>query len=322
MEDLKVIVGRSNPLLGGSICEHLGISPAQITLENFADGEIHFQIHENIRGTDVFIIQSTIPPAEHIVELLLMVDAARRASARRITVVMPYFGYARQDRKDRPRVPISSKLIASLIERAGTDRVLTMDLHSAQIQGFFDIPVDHLVSDVVFDQRLLELMGNNDRMVIVSPDVGGVKRIERIAENLHASIAIVYKRRDAPNRSKALTIVGDVANKIAVIRDDIVDTGGTLVAASELIMKSGAVAVYSCATHPLLSGDAIARLGGSPLKKLLTTNTIALPDNKLNERNGFIEVLSVAPLFAAAIRNIHLERSISVLFKQGDYLKL
>ncbi len=324
MDDLRIIIGRSNPELGQKICEELGVEPTKILLDNFADGEIRVQILENVRGKDVFIIESTYPPAENIMELLLILDAAKRASARRVTAVIPYFGYARQERKDKPRVPISTKLVANLIVSAGADRVLTMDLHSPAIQGFFDVPTDHLISDLVFEEYLAMIMHEqimNHEVVVVSPDIGGVRRVDFLATELDANIAIINKKRLDANKARALTLVGDVRDKIAIIRDDIIDTAGTIKEASELLKSPeyGAKAVYVLATHPLFSPPAVDRLEQAPIDKVIVNDTIPLkPEARDRLVPDKVRVLSVANVFATAIKNIHEERSLSVLFEKGQ----
>ena len=323
MDDLRLIIGRSNPGLGEDVARHLGHKPTDVLLKNFADGEIRVQILENIRGKDVFIIASTQPPADNFLELLLLLDAAKRASARRVTAVIPYFGYARQERKDRPRVPISAKLVSNLIVASGADRVLTMDLHSPAIQGFFDVPTDHLISDLEFEMfvntQMPHIAGRD--MVIVSPDIGGVKRVEHLAQSLGASMAIVYKKRDEPNKSEAMDIIGEVEGKVAVIRDDIVDTAGTLVAAAKMLKERGARSIVALATHPLLSPPAVERILASEIDMMAVSNTLPIRkearDKLMPEK---LKVVSVASLFAAAIKCIHLEKSLSVLFKSREQL--
>ncbi|MCD6594137.1 ribose-phosphate pyrophosphokinase [bacterium] len=328
MNNIKIIIGRSNRRLGEAISKHLGIEPTKLILKNFADGEIRVQILENVRGKDVFIIDSTQPPADNLLELLLLLDAVKRASARRVTAVIPYFGYARQERKDRPRVPISTKLVANLIVSAGADRVLTMDLHSPAIQGFFDVPTDHLISDLVFADYVKKIIPGevkNKNVVIVSPDIGGVKRIDILAKEFGTSIAIINKKREDANKSKALNLIGKVKGKIAIIRDDIVDTAGTIKEASLLLKKksNGAKSVYVLATHPLLSPPAIKRISNSKIDRLIVTDTIPLCKNAQKKLvPSKINVISVAPLFATAIKCIHQERSLSVLFQPNNTLNL
>ena len=318
MNELKLIVGRSNEELGNSIAQKLGVEPTKLLLTNFSDGEIRVQILENIRGKDVFIVESTQPPAENIMEVLLLIDAAKRASARRVTAVIPYFGYARQERKDRPRVPISAKLVANLLVAAGADRILTVDLHSPAIQGFFDVPTDHLTADGIFRDFLLSRMNDEFKrgeVVFVSPDIGGVKRIEPLAKELGAPIAVVYKRRDAPNVSSVMFLVGEVDGKVAIIRDDIIDTGGTICSAAKILKDKGAKAVFSLVTHPLLSGPAVERLAQSNLDMLAVTDTLPLKSSARENLGERITVVSIAPLLAEAIKSIHEEKSVSVLFE-------
>lgn len=318
MNELKIIIGRSNESLGQAIASYIGIEPTKLLLTNFSDGEIRVQILENIRGKDVFIVESTQPPAENIMEILLLIDAAKRASARRVTAVIPYFGYARQERKDRPRVPISAKLVANLLVAAGADRILTVDLHSPAIQGFFDVPTDHLTADGIFRDFLLSRMNDElkrGEVVFVSPDIGGVKRIEPLAKELGAPIAVVYKRRDAPNVSSVMFLVGEVDGKVAIIRDDIIDTGGTICSAAKILKENGAKAVFSLVTHPLLSGPAVERLAQSTLDMLAVTDTLPLKNSARENLGERITVVSIAPLLAEAIKSIHEEKSVSVLFE-------
>ena len=318
MNELKIIIGRSNESLGQAIANYIGIEPTKLLLTNFSDGEIRVQILENIRGKDVFIVESTQPPAENIMEVLLLIDAAKRASARRVTAVIPYFGYARQERKDRPRVPISAKLVANLLVAAGADRILTVDLHSPAIQGFFDVPTDHLTADGIFRDFLLSRMNDElkrGEVVFVSPDIGGVKRIEPLAKELGAPIAVVYKRRDAPNVSSVMFLVGEVDGKVAIIRDDIIDTGGTICSAAKILKENGAKAVFSLVTHPLLSGPAVERLAQSTLDMLAVTDTLPLKNSARENLGERITVVSIAPLLAEAIKSIHEEKSVSVLFE-------
>jgi ribose-phosphate pyrophosphokinase len=281
-------------------------------VKRFSDGEVFVEIKEHIRGSDVFIIQPTCPPVnEHLVELLIMIDAARRASARRITAVMPYYGYARQDRKTAPRTPISAKLVANLIVTAGARRVLTMDLHAGQIQGFFDIPVDHLYALPVFLDYIKKTFEDKE-LVIVSPDAGGVERAREYAKRLNASIAIVDKRRLRPNESSVMNIVGDVKGKVAIIIDDMIDTAGTMCQAAEAILERGALEVHGMATHPVLSGKALERIQSSSIKSVIVSDTIPLREEA--QKIEKIKVLSVANLLGEAIRRTHTDESISSLF--------
>lgn len=312
MNHLKIFSGSANPELAEKICKYLATPLGHSTLKRFSDGELFVEIEENVRGADVFIVQPTCPPVnENLMELLIMIDAARRASARRITAVIPYYGYARQDRKTAPRTPISAKLVANLIVTAGARRVLTMDLHAGQIQGFFDIPVDHLYAMPVFLQYIKENF-RGEEIVIVSPDAGGVERAREYAKRLNALMAIVDKRRPRPNESEVMNIIGEVKDKIAIIVDDIVDTAGTICKAAQALMDRGAKEVYAIATHPVLSGNAVERIANSPIKKMIVSDTIPLKEEA--KAIGKIEVLSVANLLGEAIRRIHTDDSISSLF--------
>ena len=308
--ELKVFSGSANLGLTEEICRHLDCKIGKSSTTRFADGEIYFQILENVRGTDVFVVQPTCTPVnDHLVELMLMIDAFRRASARRITTVLPYFGYARQDRKDKPRVPISSKVVSDVLAMS-SDRILTMDLHAAQIQGFFNIPVDHLFAAPV----LVDFFQNAElqNLTVVSPDAGGVERARAFAKRLHGELAIIDKRRTAKNVAEVMNVIGDVQGRSALFVDDIVDTAGTLVNTVEALRDAGAVEVYACATHGVLSGPAVERIQNSSLKELVVTNTIPLhPEAR---RCSKIRVLTVAKLLAQAIQSIHDEGSISVLF--------
>jgi ribose-phosphate pyrophosphokinase len=308
---LGVFSGSANQDLTQRICENLDIPLGEIIIRNFADGEIYCQIGENVRGRDVFLVQPTCKPVNNnLTELLLMIDAFRRASAKRVTAVIPYFGYARQDRKDRPRVPISSKLVSNLLQAAGADRVLTMDLHAPQIQGFFDIPVDHLfATPILLDYiRSLELSD----IVVVSPDAGGVERARFLSKKLHASLAIIDKRRSGPNIAEVVNVIGDVKGKNAVIIDDMIDTAGTLTKVAEVIMDLGAISVIAGAAHPVLSGPSIERIQNSMLGKVIITDTIPL-EKEARDCKKIIQ-LSVAELMSKAIKSIHEETSVSSLF--------
>ncbi len=312
LNHMKLISGTANPELAQKISEYLATPLVQTKITRFSDGEIFVEIKENVRGADVFIIQPTCPPVnENLVELLIMVDAARRASARRITAVIPYYGYARQDRKTAPRTPITAKLVANVIVVAGARRVLTMDLHAGQIQGFFDIPVDHLYAMPVFLEYLKDKF-RGEEIVIVSPDAGGVERAREYAKRLNATMAIVDKRRPRPNESEVMNIIGDVKDKIAVIIDDMIDTAGTICKAASAIMDRGAKEVYAVATHPVLSGPAVERLAQSPIKEVVVSDTIPLREEA--QRLDKIKVLSVSKLLGEAIRRIHTDDSISSLF--------
>ncbi|HUV14614.1 MAG TPA: ribose-phosphate pyrophosphokinase [Acidobacteriota bacterium] len=312
MSKFKVFSGSANLPLAEEICEHLGAPLGKTKLKRFSDGEVCFQILENVRGHDVFLIQPTSPPvAETLVELLVMIDAFKRASARRITAVLPYYGYARQDRKDKPRVPISSKLVGDLLSAAGANRLLTVDLHADQIQGFFNVPVDHLYATPVIIDYLKGL--DLKRLAVVSPDSGGVERARFYAKFLKANLAIIDKRRIADNEAVIMNIVGDVDGRDVIIVDDLIDTGGTIVNATEEMRKKGARRLFAAATHGVLSGPAIDRLQASEFERVLVTNTVPLAEEK---RISKIKVLTVAPLLAEAIRSIHEETSVSRLFVQ------
>ncbi len=308
---MKVFAGSSNPALAKEIVDYLNIDMGKCVLERFSDGEIHFFIDENVRGEDVFIIQSGAFDANfHLMELFVMMDAFKRASAERITAVIPYYAYARQDWKDRPRVPISSRLVADLLESAGANRVLTMDLHSPQIQGFFSIPVDNLTAAPVLAKYVQGLGLKN--MIIVSPDAGGVGRARAFAKRLKAELAIIDKRRPAPNEARVLNVIGDVKDQDVVILDDMVDTGGTLVQSVEALKKEGALRVYAACTHPIFSGKAVERIDDSSLEKTIVTNTIPLSQKAQSSKK--IEGISVAGLFGEAIRRINRGSSVSSLF--------
>jgi len=308
---LKVFTGNSHPLLAEEICHYLHLPLSQAVVRRFSDGEVFVEVGENVRGADTFVIQSCAPPVnDHLMELLIMIDAFKRSSARRTTAVIPYYGYSRQDRKVAPRVPISAKLVADLITTAGAGRVLCMDLHAGQIGGFFNIPVDHLyASPVVLDYLRKHLQGE---AVIVSPDAGGVERARAIAKRLQAGLAIIDKRREAANVAQAMNIIGDVKGRLAVVVDDMIDTAGTLTEAARALIDHGAREVWACATHAVLSGPAIGRIKDSPISRVVVTNTIPLKDEAAAE--GKIISLSVARLLGEAIRRIHMEDSVSSLF--------
>lgn len=306
----KIFTGNANPELAQEVCSYLDIPLGKSNLTRFSDGESYFQILENVRGVDVFIVQPTCAPVNtNLMELLMMIDAFKRASARRITAVIPYFGYARQDRKDKPRVPISAKLVADLISRAGTDRILTMDLHANQIVGFFNIPVDHLYAAPV----ILKYIGEQKlpNLTLVSPDAGGVERARAFAVRLNAQLAIVDKRRVAPNVAELMNIIGDVRGRSCVVVDDMIDTAGTLVNTSKSLKEQGAERIFATCSHAVLSGPAIERIDNSPIEKVVVTNTIPLASEKRSKR---IVQLSVAELLGRAINNIHEELSVSELF--------
>jgi ribose-phosphate pyrophosphokinase len=311
-DEIKVFAGNSNPALADAVCEYLGVPRGDADVRTFSDGEILVEIDENVRGGDVFVIQSTCTPVnDNLMELLLMLDAFRRASAKRVTAVIPYYGYARQDRKVAPRVPISAKLVADLITTAGALRVLTVDLHAGQIQGFFNVPVDNVFATPVILQYARERL-NDGEVTVVSPDAGGVERARAFAKHLTASLAIIDKRRARPNEVAEMHIVGDVRGKTAVLIDDMVDTAGTMVAAAKALKDNGASEVIACCTHAVLSGAALERIEGSQLAELIVTDTIPLrPEARAS---GKIKVLSVAHLLGEAVRRIHYEESISSLF--------
>jgi ribose-phosphate pyrophosphokinase len=308
-EEIKLITGNSNRPLAKKISDYLGVPLCDAEIYRFSDGEIGVKINENIRGADVFIIQSTNYPAENLLEILILLDAVFRASARRITAVIPYFGYARQDRKDQPRVPITAKLVANLVTTAGADRVLTMDLHASQIQGFFDIPTDHLFSNPVFYEYISE-MDLKDPVAV--SDIGSIKMVRAFAKKIHAPLAVLDKRRPAANQSEVLNIIGDVEGKNAIIRDDMVDTGGTLTQAAYALAEKGAKNIFAFCTHPVLSGNSIELIGKSPIQKIVVADTISTDIEKLTNK---FEIVSVSHLFGEAIKRIHSEESVSILFE-------
>jgi ribose-phosphate pyrophosphokinase len=308
---LKIFAGNANPLLAQEIVQAMGMELAQVMVRQFSDGEIYLQVQENVRGADVFIIQPTCTPVDrNLMELLLMIDAMKRASAERITAVLPYYGYARQDRKDKPRVPISARLVAALLETAGADRVLTLDLHAAQIQGFFDIPVDHLFATPVLIEHFKT--GGMPDLTVVSPDAGGVERARAFAKRLNSPLAIIDKRREEANVAEVMNVVGEVKGRNCLLVDDLIDTAGTLVKGAEALMEKGAASVSACATHAVLSGPAVPRIEESCLKEVVVTNSIPLSQEA--KKSSRIKSLSVAKLLAEAIRSIHEETSVSVLF--------
>ena len=310
--DLKLFSGSAHPELARKIAECLGVPLGRACLRRFPDSEVSFQIDENIRGADVFVVQPTCAPVDqHLVELCVMIDAFRRSSAARITAVLPYYGYARQDRKDKPRVPISAKLVANLLGAAGTNRVLTVDLHKAQIQGFFDIPVDHLFAAPVFIDYLARLDGRS-AVTFVSPDAGGVERARAYAKRLDADLAIIDKRRSEDGQAEVMHVVGEVRDRFCIIQDDIVDTAGTLQQASRAVRENGAARVFACAVHGVLSGPALQRIEESALEQLIVTDTI--PPRPELGKSSKIRVLSVAQLLGRAIQSIHQETSVSSLF--------
>ena len=307
---MKVFTGNANPAIAKEICEYLDMPLGAAEVKKFSDGEISVDIGENVRGTDVFVIQPTCTPVnDHLMELLIMIDALRRASARRITAVLPYYGYARQDRKVRPRVPITAKAVAEMLMAVGTRRVLCMDLHAGQIQGFFNIPVDHLYAAPLILKYIREKFEN---VVMVSPDAGGVERTRAFAKRLNAGLAIIDKRRERANECQAMHVIGDVAGKTAILLDDMVDTAGTLCGAAAKLKENGASEVHACCSHAVLSGPAIERLNDSCIKSLVVTNSIPLQENA--QQSDKITVLSVGELLGEAIRRIHAEDSVSYLF--------
>ncbi|MCW3098356.1 MAG: ribose-phosphate pyrophosphokinae [Chthonomonadaceae bacterium] len=309
---LRIFTGNANPALATSIAAHLNTPLGEISVKQFSDGEIFVKIEESARGQDIFIVQPTCHPVnDNLMELLIMIDAFRRASARRITVVLPYYGYARQDKKIKPREPVTARLVANLITQAGASRVLCLDLHAGQIQGFFDLPVDHLYAGPLIAEHLKSEGLYDGDIVVVSPDVGGVARARALAEQLKTSIAIIAKRRPQPNQVEIMEIIGNVAGKVCIMIDDMIDTGGSIVQGAEALMDRGATAVHACCTHGILSGTAISRVDCSPLRSLVVTDTIPLPETK---RHPKIKVLSVAPLLADAIFRIHEDNSVSELF--------
>ena len=310
-EQIRIFTGNANQALTKDVCECLGTQPGEISAKPFADGEMQVQMLEIVRGVDAFAIQPTCTPFErNLIELLLMIDALKRASAERITAVLPYYGYARQDRKDKPRVPISAKLVASLLERAGADRILSLDLHAAQIQGFFDIPVDHLFAAPVMIEHFRSVVLPN--ITVVSPDAGGVERARAFAKRLNAPLAIIDKRREQANVAEVMNIIGDVRGRNCIMVDDLIDTAGTLVNGAEALIHAGADSVSACATHAVLSGPAVKRIEESALLEVIVTNSIPLKEEA--RRCDKIRQLSVAPLLARAIQSIHEGGSISTLF--------
>jgi len=309
--ELKVFSGSAHPQLARDIAAFLGVAVGQARLRRFPDTEVSFQIDENIRGTDVFVVQPTCAPVDqHIMELLIMIDAFKRSSAARITAVVPYFGYARQDRKDKPRVPISAKLVANVLSAAGTHRVLTMDLHKAQIQGFFDIPVDHLFAAPVIIDYLSKL--DHPKLTLVSPDAGGAERARAYAKRLAAELAVIDKRRTDDGTAEVMNVIGDVEGRTCILQDDIIDTAGTITKGAKALKENGAARVFACAVHGVLSGPAIERIESSPIDKLIVTNTIPL--SPAAAASSKIVVLSVARLLGQAIKSIHEETSVSSLF--------
>ena len=312
INDLKVFSGRSNPGLATRITEYLKIPLGQLTIKNFSDGELWIKYEENIRGKDVFIIQSTNSPAENIIELTLLVDAAVRASAKRVTIVVPYFGYGRQDRKDTPRVPISSRVMVDIFTATGAGRIISMDLHSTQIQGFASIPFDHLYSRMVLLDEIKKLELNPEESVVLSPDVGSVKISQAYAKRLGMHFALIDKRRYAPNRAEVVNLVGDLKNRDVIIIDDMIDTAGTTVNAAQAALEQGAKSVIAVATHGVLSGPAIQRLNESNIRKIIVTDTIDIPKEKQIDK---MEIVSVGNIFGEAVNRIHNSESVSALFE-------
>jgi ribose-phosphate pyrophosphokinase len=313
--DLKILTGNANPELARAICDHLGCTLLPAMVSQFSDGEIRVEIGANVRGSDVYVIQPTCKPVNaHLMELCLILDALKRASAARVTAVMPYYGYSRQDRKVLPRAPISAKLVADFLQVAGMHRLLTVDLHAGQIQGFFNCPVDNLYAMGI----LADYVAANvtDDVLVVSPDAGGVERARSFAKRLGVGLAIVDKRRDSPNQAKAMHVIGNVEGKTCILVDDMIDTAGTMVQGAHVLLEHGAKAVMAAVTHPVLSGPAIERLSGSPFTQVLVTNTIPLTPEA--QACGKIKVLSVAGLLAKAVHNIHTESSVSVLFNKSS----
>ncbi|KPV44648.1 ribose-phosphate diphosphokinase [Alicyclobacillus ferrooxydans] len=308
--ELKIFTGNANPQLAQEIADHIGVELGECSVMRFKDGEVRINLAESVRGCNVFVVQSTSAPVnENLMELLIMIDALKRASARTINVLIPYYGYARQDRKARARDPITAKLVANLLQTAGANRVICMDLHAGQIQGFFDIPLDHLVGMPILANYFLTK--NIDNPVVVSPDMGGVTRARALAERLGAPLAIIDKRRPDANVAEVMNIIGDIQGKTAILIDDMIDTAGTITLGAKALMDRGAREVYACCIHPVLSGDGVDKLQNSPIKEVIVTNTIALPPEKRIDK---ISVLSVAELMAEAVMRVHTHRSISQLF--------
>jgi ribose-phosphate pyrophosphokinase len=310
MSELKLFSGRSNPNFAEKVSDAIGIPLGKVEIQNFSDGEIWVKYNENIRGTNVFIIQSTNPPAENLIELLILIDAAKRASARRITAVIPYFGYARQDRKDQPRVSITAKLIANLVTTAGADRVITMDLHAPQIQGFFDIPVDHLYSSAVYTSFFAKK--NIPDLTVVSPDVGGIKMARAFARRLNAELVLIDKRRPKPNEVEVMNVIGNVNDRNILIVDDLIDTAGTFCNAVKALRNAGAKKIYGACTHPIFSGEAIKRIKASDVEMIYVTDSIPL--HNAAAKFDKVEILSVTDLFGEAIKRGFSNQSISSLF--------
>ena len=311
-DELRILSGNANRPLSEAIAHRVGVPLSNMEVGRFADGEIRVRIEESVRGADVFLVQPTCPPtSENIMELLVILDALKRASARRTTAVIPYYGYARQEKKTKPREPIAAKLVADLISVAGADRILTVDLHVQSIQGFFDIPVDHIPAGPLLAEDLVSRGFTGTDTVVVSPDVGGVGTAKALADRLSASLAIIAKRRPEPNLVEVIQVIGDLAGKRAVIVDDIVDTGGSLISAAKMIAERGASEIYAYATHGILSGDAVVGLETAPIKEIVLTDTIPIPPAK---RSSKVRLLSVAPIVAEAIKRVHADSSVSTIF--------
>ena len=311
-DELRILSGNANRPLSQAIADRVGVPLSNMEVGRFADGEIRVRIEESVRGADVFLVQPTCPPtSENIMELLVILDALKRASARRTTAVIPYYGYARQEKKTKPREPIAAKLVADLISVAGADRILTVDLHVQSIQGFFDIPVDHIPAGPLLAEDLVSRGFTGTDTVVVSPDVGGVGTAKALADRLSASLAIIAKRRPEPNLVEVIQVIGDLAGKRAVIVDDIVDTGGSLISAAKMIAERGASEIYAYATHGILSGDAVVGLETAPIKEIVLTDTIPIPPAK---RSSKVRLLSVAPIVAEAIKRVHADSSVSTIF--------
>jgi ribose-phosphate pyrophosphokinase len=311
-ETLRILTGTAHPALAERIAEHLGTQVSRMACSRFSDGEVQVRLQESMRGMDVFVVQPTSSPVnEHVMELLIILDALRRASARRITCVMPYYGYARQDKKIKPREPVTAKLVADLLTQSGTNRVLAIDLHADQIQGFFNLPVDHLFAGPLIADYLIKRKLYDRDIVVVSPDVGGVTRARALAETLDSDLAIIAKRRPEPNKCEVMTIIGDVRGRTAVMIDDMIDTAGSISLGAEALVRMGARNVVACCTHAVLSGSACQRLRDAPIQEVVVTDTIPVPPDRLIDK---MTVLSVAPLLAEAIDRIHLDASVSELF--------
>jgi len=315
VNDLRFFSGTANPELAEGIARELGVEVGDVLLRRFADGEVHVQVDQSVRGDDVFIVQSIAAPVnEYLMELLILIDACKRASARRVNVVIPYYCYSRQDKKVKPREPVTAKLVANLLVTAGASRILSIDLHAGQIVGFFDLPVDHLYAGPILADHIAAHILNGRESVVVSPDVGGVPRARALAEVLGAPIAIIIKRRPEPNKCEVVEVIGDVAGRKAIMIDDIIDTGGSIINGARVLLERGASEVYAACTHGVLSGDAVDRLLDSPVKKVIITDTIPLPKDKQDEK---IDVVSVAGLLADAIERIHNESSVSEIFSSA-----